>query len=265
MQDTGRVRAGQAAASPVELHCRARGSNRSSIGILHDKTLLPHHFHELPSGLRRRVEGSSGSTPGTAKGPTSSGMARGGGGKSAAAKHAGKVCVQVDPSWGRKCHKASIHHPSAEPVKFRALTLCNRCSHRCLGGPIFHWVIGFKAQSWQGHALARKIIILRRSGPASISPRCSRCTCSASFIRHSKQVEPPHLVPLAPLRRMIAAPSEYRMIAPASNPSTPVTPFCKVLDIVVSSQLHPHGHLHVHTVLARAFPLQLSSLKAGSS
>lgn len=39
-QDTGRVRAGQAAASPVELHCRARGSSRSSISILHGKTLL---------------------------------------------------------------------------------------------------------------------------------------------------------------------------------------------------------------------------------
>lgn len=88
------------------------------------------------------------------------------GGKSAAL-HARGRALELSTT------KATTVSAPAEHVKVRVLTLCNHCLHRRLEGSIFHWVIGFKAQSWQGHALARKSITLRRSGPASISPRSS--------------------------------------------------------------------------------------------
>lgn len=55
-------------------------------------------------------------------------------------------------------------------VPLRVLTLCNRCSHRRLARSIFHWVIGFMAQPWQGHALAHLPPPSKNHHPAAERP-----------------------------------------------------------------------------------------------
>jgi hypothetical protein len=84
------------------------------------------------------VSGSRGA-PGPRPAPRMARAEGEGEGKSAASKPAGKTASVLYMSTlpGVECHQASIHHPSAEPVKIRVLTLCNRCSHRRLGVPYF--------------------------------------------------------------------------------------------------------------------------------
>jgi hypothetical protein len=158
-QDTGHRRKGQ------------RRARQDTAGLLTCTALqsssMPHDAKLVPATLSRAAEYLR---CGRGVLRRRGGEARG---KSAASKHAGTV----DPGEGRVPHCPQLR-PLGRACQVRVLALCNRCSHRRLGVSIFHWVIGFMAPSWQGHALARKTLLRRRSGPASISPRCCRCTWS---------------------------------------------------------------------------------------
>lgn len=79
-------------------------------------------------------------------------------------------------------------------------------------------------------------------------------------------MEAPHLFLLGDDGGGAAAPSRYRMIAPASSPPYPSHTLCKVLDIVVSSQLRLRRcHLPIHASPARAYPPSIPYSQAGGS